>query len=191
MQYRDAGGKQRWYQVCDAATVAPKDIAEAVAIVRGRLAKGGDPAGERKAEAKRARARLEPALDAYEADLERRHVVQRKHGHVAACAGSCRARSATSTRRPDPQRSGRADRRGRGERRPGAAQDLRKMPPCSSAGAPIPGGSPRARSPAGGGSARPGRSVSSVPGGRSPIGRCPILWKAADDAEGWHLRAYL
>jgi hypothetical protein len=43
VQYRDTSGKQRWYQVCDAATVAPKDIAEAVEIVRGRLAKGGGP----------------------------------------------------------------------------------------------------------------------------------------------------
>jgi hypothetical protein len=77
MPYRDATGKQRWFKVCDASTTSPKNIADAISIVRGRLAKGGDPAGEKKAEAKRERARLEPALDAYEADLERRKVVKR------------------------------------------------------------------------------------------------------------------
>jgi integrase len=77
VQYRDANGVQRWYQVCDAATVSPKDIAEAISIVRGRLAKREDPAGERKAEAKRDRARLLAALDRYETALEGRHVVKR------------------------------------------------------------------------------------------------------------------
>jgi integrase len=73
--YRDAGGAQRWYKVCDAG-VSPKKIGEAIEIVRGRLAKGEDPAGEKKTEKKRERARLEPALDAYEADLKRRKVVK-------------------------------------------------------------------------------------------------------------------
>jgi integrase len=74
--YRDAGGAQRWYKVCD-ASISPKKIGEAIEIVRGRLAKGEDPSGEKKDEAKRERARLELALDAYEADLERRKVVKR------------------------------------------------------------------------------------------------------------------
>jgi integrase len=74
--YRDAGGAQRWHRVCD-ASVSPKEIADAIGIIRGRIAKGGDPAEERKAEAKRERARLKPALEAYDTDLERRKVVKR------------------------------------------------------------------------------------------------------------------
>jgi integrase len=126
VQYRDASGKQRWYQVCDAATVVPKDIAEAIEIVRGRLAKGGDPAGERKAEVKRARARLEPALEAYEADLERRHVVQRKlvmsllRREMLRPLGNVDL--ATLTRNDLVERIAAVEASGR----PGAAQDLRK-----------------------------------------------------------------
>jgi integrase len=126
VQYRDASGKQRWYLVCDAASVAPKDIEEAVEIVRGRLAKGGDPAGERKAETKRARARLEPALDAYEADLERRHVVQRKMVMSLLRREMLRPLGnvdlATLTRNDLVERIAAVEASGR----PGAAQDLRK-----------------------------------------------------------------
>ena len=42
----------------------------------GAVAKGGDPAGERRAEIKRERARLEPVLNDYEADLQRRQAVK-------------------------------------------------------------------------------------------------------------------
>jgi integrase len=125
-QYRDAGGKQHWYRVCD-ATVAPKVIAEALALVRGRLAKGEDPAGERKAEAKRDRARLEPALDAYETDLERRHVVKR--GEVMSLLRRQLARPlgnvelAALTRNDLVKRISAVEASGR----PGAAQELRKV----------------------------------------------------------------
>jgi integrase len=78
IMYRDASGRQRWIEICgDAMVVKPRDIAEAISIKRGQLAKGNDPAAERKAEAERSRARLEPALDAWERDLERRRVVKR------------------------------------------------------------------------------------------------------------------
>ena len=54
LHYRDTGGAQRWYKVCD-ASLSPKDIGEAIGIARGRVAKGGDPSGEKKVEAKRER----------------------------------------------------------------------------------------------------------------------------------------
>jgi integrase len=44
----------------------------------GEIASGRDPAAEVRAKTRRERARLEPALDAYEAALERRQVVKRK-----------------------------------------------------------------------------------------------------------------
>ena len=124
LQYRDAAGKQRWYRIPDAA---PKDMAEAAAIVRGRIAKGEDPAGERKAETKRARARLEPALDAYEKDLERRHVVKR--GEVMSLLRRELLRPlgnvdlATLTRNDLVERIAAVEASGR----PGAAQELRKV----------------------------------------------------------------
>jgi integrase len=103
-----------------------KDIAEAVAIVRGRIAKGEDPAGARRTEAKRARARLEPALEAYEKDLERRHVVQRKmvmsllRRELARPLGNVDL--AALTRNDLVKRIAAIEASGR----PGAAQDLRK-----------------------------------------------------------------
>ena len=78
LMYRDAEGKQRWIPVAsDATAMRPKDIAEAISIKRGALAKGSDLAAERKTEAKRQRKRLEPALDAWKRDLEQRKVVKR------------------------------------------------------------------------------------------------------------------
>jgi hypothetical protein len=41
------------------------------------VAGGGDPSGDRKVTRRKKRERLEPALDAYETSLERRHVVKR------------------------------------------------------------------------------------------------------------------
>ena len=78
--YRTNGGRagqQRFYKIGDASGIAPKKADEAAQIVLGRIAKGEDPAGERKAQAQRDRARLEAALDLYERALEHRHVVKR------------------------------------------------------------------------------------------------------------------
>jgi integrase len=124
-RYRDASGAQRFYRVCD-AKIAPKDIAEAIAVVRGRIAKREDPSGQRKADLKRARARLEPALDAYEKDLERRHVVQRKMVMSLLKRELLRPLGnvdlATLTRNDLVERIAAVEASGR----PGAAQDLRK-----------------------------------------------------------------
>jgi integrase len=125
-RYRDASGAQRFYRICD-ATIAPKDIAEAIAIVRGRIAKREDPAGQRKAELKRARARLEPALDAYDKDLERRHVVKRDdvmsllRRELSRPLGNVDL--ATVTRNEMVRRIAAVEDSGR----PGAAQELRKV----------------------------------------------------------------
>jgi integrase len=120
--YRDAAGKQRWWRVCD-ARVAPKDIAEAIQLVRGRIVKGDDPAGERA----RARSYLEAALEAYEKDLTRRHVVKR--GEVMSLLRRELARPlgnvdlAAVTRNDLVQRIAAVERSGR----PGAARELRKV----------------------------------------------------------------
>jgi integrase len=78
--YRVGSGRkapQRWDRIGDADAIALKDARDAAKARMGAVAKGGDPAGERRAEAKRERARLKPALDDYEADLARRKVVKR------------------------------------------------------------------------------------------------------------------
>jgi integrase len=78
LMYRDGTGRQRWIPVAsDATAMRPKDIAEAISIKRGELAKGSDLAAARKAEAERQRARLEPALDAWDRDLADRKAVKR------------------------------------------------------------------------------------------------------------------
>jgi integrase len=190
VQYRDAGGKQRWYQVCDAATVPPKDIAEAVAIVRGRVAKGEDPAGARKAEAKRAKARLEPALDAYEADLKRRHVV--KCGEVMSLLRRELSRPlgnvdlATLSRNDLVERIAAVEASGR----PGTAQDLRKNAAvflgwCADTGritaSPLAGWR-RQRKTKAQRLDRPGRALEDW--------EIPLLWKAVE-AEGWPFGHYV
>jgi integrase len=70
-------GKQRWLKIGDAAAISIKAAREAARAVLDEVAKGGDPAGERKEAARRERARLGQALDRYEASLEDRHVVKR------------------------------------------------------------------------------------------------------------------
>jgi integrase len=78
--YRVGSGRkapQRWDRIGDAAAIALKDARDASRERMGAVAKGGDPAGERRAEIKRERARLEPALNDYEGDLQRRQVVKR------------------------------------------------------------------------------------------------------------------
>ena len=69
---------QRWDQLDAVDKISLQDARDAARIRLGAVAKGHDPPGERRAQAKRDRARLGPALDAYEADLARRHVVKRK-----------------------------------------------------------------------------------------------------------------
>ena len=156
----------------------------------GDVAKGGDPAGERKAEAKRATARLEPALDAYEADLERRHVVKR--GEVMSLLRRELLRPlgnvdlAALTRNDLVERI--AD--GRGERAPrrrsGAAQGRCRVPrlvrrsrpdhrePAGRLAAPAPDHGQRLD--------RPGRALEDW--------ELPIFWQAAD-AAGWPFGPYL
>jgi integrase len=189
-QYRDPAGKQRWYQVADAAAVAPKDIADAVGIVRGRIAKGEDPAGTRKAETKRARARLEPALAAYDADLERRHVVKR--GEVMSLLRRELSRPlgnvdlATLTRNDLVERIAAVEASGR----PGAARELRKVAAVFLAWAADAGritasplaGWRRQRQTRAQRLDRPGRALADS--------ELPILWQAATDA-GWPFGPYL
>lgn len=78
--YRVGSGRkapQRWDRIGDANAIELKDARDAAKARMGAVAKGGDPAGERRAEIKRERARLEPSLNDYEADLQRRQVVKR------------------------------------------------------------------------------------------------------------------
>jgi integrase len=78
--YRVGSGRkapQRWDRIGAADAIALKDARDAAKARMGAVAKGGDPAGDRRAEIKRERARLKPALDDYEADLVRRNVVKR------------------------------------------------------------------------------------------------------------------
>jgi integrase len=189
VQYRDATGKQRWLRVCDGA-VAPKAIAEAVALVRGRLAKGEDPAGEKKAETKRERARLEPALDAYEADLERRHVVKR--GEVMSLLRRELARPlgnvelSTITRNDLVKRIAAVEVSGR----PGAARELRKVAAvflgwCADTGritaSPLAGWRRQRKT----------RMQRLERSGRALEDReLPALWQAAED-DGWPFGPYL
>jgi integrase len=72
------GAPQRWDRLGDATAISLKAARETARIKLGAVAQGGDPAGERRAQVKRDRARLGPALDEYEAALTRRHVVKRK-----------------------------------------------------------------------------------------------------------------
>jgi integrase len=190
VQYRDTGGEQRWLKICDAAAVKPKDIIEAISIVRGRLAKGEDPAGEKKAETKRERARLEPALDAYESDLERRHVVKR--GEVMSLLRRELSRPlgnvdlAELTRNDLVKRIAAVDASGR----PGAAQELRKVAAvflgwCADHGlitaSPLAGWR-RQRKTKAQRLERPGRALHDW--------ELPALWQAAEK-EGWPFGPYL
>ena len=177
-------------KVCDAAVVKPKDIADAIAIVRGRLAKGDDPAGERKAEAKRERARFEPALDAYEADLERRHVVKR--GEVMSLLRRELARPLGNVELAALTRNDlvETDRGGRGERAPGrgagVAQGRGRVPRL------VRRHRPDHREPAGRlAAAAQDQGAAARPTGPRARGLgAADLWQAAD-AEGWPFGPYL
>lgn len=74
------GGRQvarQWVKLGDVGALSLKDARTAAKAKAGEVAKGGDPAAERREEKRRERALLEPALDAYEASLKERHVVKR------------------------------------------------------------------------------------------------------------------
>jgi integrase len=77
IQYRVGGGRAARQRRLALGDVNKISLAAARKVAKqklGAVAGGADPSGERKRE----RARLEPSLDAYETDLKRRHVVQRK-----------------------------------------------------------------------------------------------------------------
>lgn len=174
----------------DAAALPIPDVKDAWRAKLGAIAKGRDPAGERKAEAKRERNRLEPALDAYERDLARRKVVQRKQvmsllrREVLKPLGNVDL--ATLTRNDLVKRIGEVEASGR----PGTAQDLRKNAAvflgwCADHGkimaSPLAGWRRQRRTRAER-LERPGRALADW--------ELPELWKAAD-AQGWPFAAYL
>jgi integrase len=79
--YRAGSGRQapqRWYRIGDANVLPPRVVHEIWLANHSAVAKGQDPVGDRRSEAKRGRRQLGTVLDAYEADLERRHVVNRR-----------------------------------------------------------------------------------------------------------------
>ena len=127
--YRVGSGRkapQRWDLIGDADAISLKDARDAARAKLGAVAKGGDPAGERRAQAKRDRARLGPALDDYEADLSRRKVVKRKdrmsllRRELLKPLGNVEL--GTITRNDLVRRIAAIEQDGR----PGAAQDVRK-----------------------------------------------------------------
>lgn len=79
--FRQSGGgrsaPRRWLYLGDVATLTLKQAREAAGIKAGEVAKGGDPAVERREEKRRERARLVPALEGYQRSLVQRHVVKR------------------------------------------------------------------------------------------------------------------
>jgi integrase len=174
----------------DATALAIKDVRDAWRAKLGVIAKGGDPGGERRAEGKRERNRLEPALDAYDADLARRKVVKR--GEVISLLrrellkplGNLEL--ATLTRNDLVSRIGEVEASGR----PGAAKELRKVAAvflgwCADHGkitaSPLAGWR-RQRKTRAERLERPGRALADW--------ELPELWKAAD-AQGWPFAAYL
>ena len=191
--YRVGSGRkapQRWDLIGDAGAISLKDARDATRAKLGAVVKGADPAGERRELVKRDRARLEPALDAYEADLARRHVVKRKDrmsllrrelkplGNVELAA---------ITRNDLVRLINAIEQDGR----PGAAQDLRKNAAVFLGWAVDQGlginASPLA------GWRRPRRTraqLISRPGRALEDWELPIVWRAAE-ATGWPFGRYL
>ena len=191
--YRVGSGRkapQRWDRIGDADGISLKDAREAAKARLGAVAKGGDPAGERRAEVKRQRNRLEPALDAYEADLERRKVVKRTEvmsllrrellGPLGNIDLAALTRNDLVKRIGDVETSG----------RPGTAKELRKVAAvflgwCADHGkiiaSPLAGWR-RQRKTRAERIDRPGRALADW--------ELPELWKAAG-AQGWPFGAYL
>lgn len=75
-RYRPSGGGRgenpRYYTIGDVEAVSLKDAREAARIAAGKVAKGEDPAAERREARTRERARLGTAIDDYEKSLEQR-----------------------------------------------------------------------------------------------------------------------
>jgi integrase len=78
--YRPPGGgrqaSRQWVKLGDVASLKLKDARDAARIMAGQVAKGGDPAGERREAKRREKAYIAPALDAYERSLKERKVVK-------------------------------------------------------------------------------------------------------------------
>src|SRR3954451_5331068 len=75
--YRTPGGRKgrlRWLTVGEVGAVSLADAREAAGAHLGAVAKGRDPAAEKREGARQARALLGPAIDRYGEELERRQV---------------------------------------------------------------------------------------------------------------------
>ncbi len=127
--YRPPGGgrqaSRQWVKLGDVAALSLKAARNAAKIKAGEVAKGGDPAAERREAKRRVRAYIEPALDAYERSLKERRVV--KHSEVMSLL---RRELQTPLGKMDLAEISRADLVKRIEAvkasgRPGAARELR------------------------------------------------------------------
>jgi integrase len=80
-RYRPPGAGRsvnpKWIRLGDVGSLSLKDARDAARIKAGEVAKGGDPAGSRRQQMRRDKARLEPALSLYEKNLADRNVVKR------------------------------------------------------------------------------------------------------------------
>jgi integrase len=192
VRYRVGSGRgapQRWDRIGDAGAVSLKAAREAARVALGFVAAGGDPAGERRAQAKRDQARLGPALDAYEASLQRRLVVKTKD-RLSLLRRELRPLGnvdlAAITRNDLVRLIDAIEQDGR----PGAAQDLRKNAAVFLSWAVDTGlihASPLA------GWRRPRRTraqLLSRPGRALADWELPIVWAAAE-AAGWPFGPYL
>ena len=156
----------------------------------GRIAKGEDPAGERKAQAQRDRARLEAALDLYERALEHRHVVKR--GEYLSLLRRELLKPLGNVELQEIDRATVAERIRKitAGRRPGAAKELKTRASVFLSWAvdegminanPLAGWRRQRRTKAER-LDRPGRALADS--------ELPIFWKAAE-AEGWPFGPYL
>jgi integrase len=194
VMYRVNGGgraaPQRRFTLGEFGAISLADARKAARKRLGEVAGGGDPSAERKAETKRERARLEHALDAYEADLERRHVVKRDEVMSLLRREMLKPLRnvdlATLTRNDLVKRIADVEKSGR----PGAARELRKVSAvflgwCTETGritvSPLAGWRRRRRTRAER-LDRPGRALDDL--------ELPILWRATE-TEGWPFGPYL
>jgi integrase len=190
MAFYRAGRTQRWQKLGAADSVSLKEARDAVRVMLGEVAKGRDPADERRVQVRRDRARLESALDAYEDDLARRQVVKRKdrlsllRRELLKPLGNVEL--STISRNDLVRRITAIEQDGR----PGAAQDLRKNAAVFLSwtvdqgllmASPLAGWRRQRRTRAQL-LARPGRALADW--------ELPILWNIAE-AEGWPFGPYL
>lgn len=194
IQYRaDGGGRsapQRRFSLGEVNAISLADARKAAKKKIGEVAGGGDPSGDRKVARRKERERLEPALDAYETSLKRRHVVKRDEvmsllrRELLRPLGNVEFGSLTRTdlvkRIAAVEASG----------RPGAAQELCKVAAVFLGWAAETGlisesplaGWRRKRRTRAERLDRPGRALADW--------EIPILWKAVSDA-GWPFGPYL